>query len=186
MTNNLLQEFKTCYFMKKELINLCRQLNLSTDGSKSELNHRIELFILDKNEKKNLITIPKQTPPKLTLETKLKEGYKCDEKTRNFFKKHIGEHFHFTYFLNEYIKQHPNKTYGDAIKFWKYQNEHKDQFTQKYTETGKFEYNNFVKKYYEAHPHVTLEEIIHQWNKHKEKRNKKCKHVITKLLNKKN
>ncbi|AYV75849.1 MAG: hypothetical protein Terrestrivirus3_118 [Terrestrivirus sp.] len=39
-----------------------------------------------------------------------------------------------------------------------------------------------MKKYYEDHPNASLDDVIKGWNSHKEKRNKKCKKTIQKLL----
>ena len=35
-------EFKKYYWYRKELISICRQLNIDASGTKQELNHNIE------------------------------------------------------------------------------------------------------------------------------------------------
>ena len=186
--SKLSDEFKECYFMKTELVNLSKKLELPTNGSKMELQNGIIYYIKNKKQNKNIKIkkikeqIPKKVPINLTPDTKLSEGYICNLITRNFFKKHIGDHFHFTYFLNEYVKNNPNKTYQDAINYWNYQYNNPELFKKKYEKTGKFEYNNFMKKYYEDHENASLDNVIKGWNEHKEKRNKKCKKTLQKLL----
>ena len=71
----LIKEFEKCYWMKSDLMRICKQLNLSATGSKFELSKKIINFIKGKKKitiKKSII--PKRRPSKITLNTKLKEG----------------------------------------------------------------------------------------------------------------
>ncbi len=181
----LLKEFKLCYWMKDDLVKLARRIDLQTCGSKKEIFDRIAKYIETGGttiQIKNKIKVPNKNPKKITLKTKLKEGWKCNKITRDFFKKHIGQQFHFTYHLNNYAKNNPNKTYDDLIKFWKKQQKNPEKYKKIYEKTGEFEYNNFVKKYFQKYPNADMKEIIKKWKEHKKARNKNCMKVIKSIL----
>lgn len=182
--DKLIKDIKKCYWMKNELVEICRKMGLSTKGDKFELMDRIINKIRGKREIKREILVPSRRPNKISLKTKLSEGVKYDEITRNFFIKHIGKHFHFGYFLNNYMKSNPNKTYGDAIIYYQYIEKNKDKFKKKYEDTNKFQWNNFMKQYRKKHPNASFDEIIEKWNVHKMMRNKNKQLVIKLLLSK--
>lgn len=50
-------EFKKYYWYRKELISICRQLNIDASGTKQELNHNIEEYFCGNLVKKQKNTI---------------------------------------------------------------------------------------------------------------------------------
>ncbi len=56
---------------------------------------------------------------KLSLETKLDKDYKSTQNVRRFFKKHLGDDFHFNVPFMTFLKTHAGITLGDAITEWK-------------------------------------------------------------------
>ena len=135
-----LKEFKTIslkdslhYLHVSELKNLCSQLQLSKKGKKREFILRIIKFI-ETGEKLVNDPFPKiscaSSKQKYELSKNslmLKGAYKNDLKTRLFFKRIIGNHFHFTVFgidwLNEQWMQGDPPTYQKFVDMWqkKYQ-----------------------------------------------------------------
>ena len=191
---SLQKEFINLYFSIEELKILAKQLELKMSGNKTDLTNRISSFIkyngdiekVEKEENKIIVKslIPKKVPQKLSLDTKLKEGFTSNLETRNFFKKYTSESFHFTYHLLEFIKSNPNKTYKNAIQFWLNWSKNKDKYKDVYEETGKFQYNNFMRKY--KGNGLSLKDITEKWNDHLEKRNKNKQNIIKKILKLKN
>jgi hypothetical protein len=55
----------------------------------------------------------------LTAVTKIDSHYKNTQNVRRFFKKEIGEHFHFTREFMQYIKSNTGITLATAAKHWK-------------------------------------------------------------------
>ena len=125
------ENFINFYWLKKELISFCQNNNLLSFGSKEELTARIHLFLIT-GKKETLIT---KTPGNslrdstqgLTLETPV-INYKNDALTSQFFKKHIGAHFHFNSYLRQFAKNKPLQplTYADLIKGWLAEENRKD------------------------------------------------------------
>jgi Domain of unknown function (DUF6434) len=58
---------------------------------------------------------------KLTGSTKIDPGYKNTQNVRRFFKKEIGEHFHFNRPFMQYLKENAGITLKEAAEEWKRQ-----------------------------------------------------------------
>ena len=115
-----LEDYRSHYWMKSELIDFARRLGLPIHGYKPELSQRIE---------RRLRGLPDQTNPK-RKKSKVRDSdrplrrdtlvlnYFSDAKTRAFFKSAIGSEFHFTYHLNQYRLARTGLRYGDLIDEW--------------------------------------------------------------------
>lgn len=111
-----------------ELKNICNKLELAEKGKKEELILRIIKFI-ETGEKLTNIPFPKISCARKIEKHELTENslmlkgaYKNDLKTRLFFKKLIGEYFHFTAFgidwLNERWMNGNPPTYKEFANMW--------------------------------------------------------------------
>lgn len=163
-----------------ELKIICNKLQLSEKGKKGELIQRIANFI-ETGEKQVSPKFPKiscakngQTYELSKDSLMLKGAYKNDLKTRLFFKKLIGEHFHFTAFgidwLNERWMNANPPTYQEFTSMW--QEEHDFRRQNGSIPKDEWAYINFVKDYLVKNPKVSSSEILNQWkierNKHKD------------------
>ncbi|MCC2625974.1 MAG: cytoplasmic protein [Burkholderiales bacterium] len=162
------QLFMNFYWLKQELLKFCRDNKLSTTGSKIELTKRIYNFLetgsrdtqTKKSVKKTLDSING-----LTLDTRV-INYKNDAITRQFFKKHIGNHFHF----NSYLRKFTNKnfidklTYGDLIKGWIAEEARKKSSNYKANIDKQFQYNQFIQDFFINEKNKTLQDAIKAWN----------------------
>ncbi|MCR5455019.1 MAG: SAP domain-containing protein [Bacteroidales bacterium] len=86
------QEFAKYYWYRDELIQICRNIGISSSGTKIELNRNIEAYFNGEYiEVKNKIKLSKPTVTKVSLSTKLLEcGFTFGPKFRNFFVEQTG------------------------------------------------------------------------------------------------
>lgn len=168
------QLFESLYFLKMaELKKLCLQLNLPSAGAKAEIIDRIKHFITTGKilEIPPIPAISKAQKGKsypLAPQTLMLIGaYKNDAQTRAFFKKFIGNHFHFTAFgidwLNLRWKQGTPPTYQEFADMW--QKEYTKRKMQKPEPKKEWALITFVQRYMEAHPNASHTEVMKAWHK---------------------
>ncbi len=148
-------------------------LSLSEAGKKSELITRIMRFV-QTGEITQLPTIPAQSRAKnypqqsLTLSgLMLYGGYKNDARTRAFFKKLIGDHFHFTAFgidwLNDRWLQGNPPTYQEFAAYWV--QEMKVNAREARTPKKEWAYINFLQRMQREKPEALKNELMRDWKK---------------------
>lgn len=160
--------FKEFYWDKKELMSFCSAYGLSSKGGKIDLSRRIELFLRTgevENPEEIVRTGCWDSEKKLTRNTPV-NNYKNDAKTKSFFQKEIGPHFHFNSYLRQFAKA-PNKdkslTYGDLVDGWFTEETKKKDPKFKSTIGKQFEYNQFQRDFYAAQKGKTREQFIEAW-----------------------
>jgi hypothetical protein len=106
--------------LKEDLIKLCREHNLLTNGLKENLLEYIGNYIENKPIKKNKSKIKiKNNDFEPALEKIIDENYSNNEIHRSFFKKSIGENFKFNVtFMNWMEENKSKKTYKEAIEMY--------------------------------------------------------------------
>ena len=158
------EEFLNYYWLKTELISFCKINNLPGSGSKDELTARIYEYLksgkiikpLKKGTKKTIINIP------LSLDAKIPEEYKNDERHRVFFKSVIGDHFKFNVLFMNWMKKNPGKTYKKAVAEWNRIIEAKKE--GKKTEiSSQFQYNQYTRDFFKANPNAKRSDLIKCW-----------------------
>ena len=157
------EDFKEYYFLKEELKEFCRKEGLKLSGSKSQLEERI-IYYLDTG--KSLDNTPSirnntnPTPQEITLDSLLGENFKCSEDKREFFENEIGKGFKFKVKFQKWLKEHPDKTYRDAINAY-----HELQNSKEKTKIDKqFQYNQYIRDFFEDNEDKTLNDAIKCWN----------------------
>lgn len=160
--------FLSFYWLKQELIEFCRKNQLLMTGSKNELTERISHFL--KTGKQNN-HVSKQSSNGLDSDNDLTFdtpviNYKNDAKTGQFFKKHIGQHFHFNAYLRQFAKERPLEklTYGDLIKGWIVAESLKKDPNYKTTIDKQFQYNQFIRDFFTHEKGKTQLEAINAWH----------------------
>ena len=116
------------YFKIDELKLLCGELEISVVGKKQDLiNHILSSLNLQDdsiNNGKDLKTkLPKRHPKNANSETHIIPGeYTNGKKSRQIFKNLIGEHFSFTIYGMDWIKEcwdnHIYPSYKDFAEYW--------------------------------------------------------------------
>lgn len=165
-----IQDFKDYYWLKEELQSFCREHGISASGSKIEITDRIETF-LQTGEIKKALRKPKsktqsQTQANLSLDTVITENHRCSQDVRAFFKTVISPKFHFSTYIQNYIKNNVGKTYRDVVAAWYEEEEHKKDSAYKKEIAPQFEYNQFTRDFF-ADPNnkgKTRKEAIEAWN----------------------
>ncbi|MFA5996051.1 MAG: DUF6434 domain-containing protein [Patescibacteria group bacterium] len=166
-----LQYFNSYYWLKEELVQFCKQHNISTQGGKLDIAKRIALFL----QTGQVVAKPKQITKKsvskfnwnteqLTLNTVITDNYKNTENVRAFFIKQIGKHFAFNVQFMNWMKVNTGKILQDAIVEWKRLHELKKDKTQTKEIAPQFEYNRYIRDFMKDNPGKTLKEAIKCWN----------------------
>jgi len=167
------------YLHVSELKQYCLHFDLSTKGKKIALITRI-IHFLQKGEKLEAPPYPSNSmhkgPKAEQLKAKdliLKGAYKNDLKTRLFFKKLIGDYFHFTAFGIDWLEdrwmQGNPPTYQEFADMW--EKEYAFRKANRSVPKAEWAYINFVKRYLKAHPQASRELLLEEWeierNRHK-------------------
>ena len=113
-------ELRRWYWLKLELAEHARRLNLSASGSKEDITERITLY-LDTGRRTR---VRRRAPSSsfdwanetLTLETIITDSYTNGPNVRAFFKKHYGPKFTFNIAFMDWMRRNIGKTLADAIE----------------------------------------------------------------------
>lgn len=153
------------YYLKADLVNLCKQYHLPSSGSKESLLQYISSFIENKSVEKikgKRNSSANDFEP--SLDKKIDEYYSNNEIHRAFFKQHIGKSFKFNVqFMNWMEENKGRKTYTDAAEAYK--QIAADKKSGKKTVIGKqFEYNQYTRDFFADNPKRSKEDCIKCWN----------------------
>jgi len=164
-----LADFNDFYWLKEELVDFCRQVDISTSGGKIEISDRIRHYILTgktdrieaaKSKGKSKFDWSKE---KLTLRTEITDNYKSGENSRNFFVQEIGPHFAFNVIFMKWMKQNVGKTLADAVGEWKRINDLKKDKNYKSEIDPQFEYNRYMRAFLEDNPGLSTKDAMRYW-----------------------
>ncbi len=163
-------DFKAFYWLKEELQLFCRENGMSASGSKIEISDRIESFLLTGEIKKPLRNTRVNTKLKtqiiLSLDTVIMENHRCSQDVRAFFKTVISPKFHFSTYIQNYLKNNVGKTYRDVVDAWYKEEERKKDPSYEKKIAPQFEYNQFIRDFF-ADPEnkgKSREEAMEAWN----------------------
>jgi hypothetical protein len=172
------QEFLNTYYLKNELLEICKENDLPTNGSKENLVKYICAFIENRPITKTKNASKKNTNGFIpSLEKIIDVNYSNNEIHRTFFTKEIGEHFKYNVqFMNWMNENKGKKTYQEAVEMWK--KLFLEKKSGKKYEIGKqFEYNQYTRDFFENNPEKSREDCIKCWNY---KKQQKGKHIYEK------
>lgn len=161
--------FKNRYWLKMELITLCKTLGLTTPGAKQELLTRIETFIvtgIKTSPVSNTINAVRDSNSPITRNTPVM-NYKNDAATRQFFIEQIGKHFRFNAYLRQFTQRNNNEklTYGDLVDGW-VACEQKKKNPDYQSDIGKqFEYNQFTRDFFLNEKGKSQSDAIQAWKR---------------------
>jgi len=157
--------FKEYYYLKEELIDFCRKVDLQVSGGKIEITDRIAHYLKTGEKKRSK---PKQSRSIrntgtlfITPDTYIEENFVCSQSHREFFKAAIGSAFSFKVEFQNWLKENAGKTYGDAIKAYHEIMEMKK--TNRTTIAPQFEYNTYIRAFFDDNKGKTRQEAIECW-----------------------
>ncbi len=185
-----IKDFKDFYWLKKELIEFCRNEGLKTSGGKIEIAQRIEHYLTtglkelkQVKEKTKLTSNFDWQNETLLRETIITDNYKNTKNVRLFFENQIGKKFKFNIKFMNWMKTNLGKTLEDAIREWKRINSENKKIRQASKIAPQFEYNSYLRDFLIDNPNVKREIGIKLWNIKKTLRgNNKYKKTDLKLL----
>lgn len=109
-------------------------------------------------------------PPIALASCMLMDAYKNDLKTRAFFKKIIGSHFHFTAYgidwLNDRWRHGNPPTYQEFASFWRQEHEKRKQEPAPLKK--EWALLNFLQRYKAAYPNASKLETTRAWHLERE------------------
>lgn len=182
LTKNIpIADLGNYYWLKSELVDFCIKYGLPTGGRKLEILARIEAFLQSGEIIKPNVVILGAKPDSakgksarsdepLTLDTPV-VNFKSDQRTREFFKSVIGPHFHFTAYLNDFMRGRDDLTYGDLVHEWLAEYERRKDRNYKPPIMKSCEYNQFVRDFFAdaRNQGKPLREAVAAWNEVKTK-----------------
>lgn len=159
------------YMKMAELRKASQTIGLYNKEKKAHLINLILTYI----KSGKIITIPKipaqsraksqAIQPLATSSLMLYGGYKNDRKTRDFFKKLIGPHFHFTAYgidwLNERWLQGKPPTYQEFAVFWVKESAQRKK--EKSKPKDEWMFIRFMQKMEKIEPDASKKDIFHAW-----------------------
>lgn len=162
-------EFNHWYWLKEELVEICKRANLPVTGRKFDLRDRI-MYALDHQGK------IKPQPKKKKATSKFnwaKEALHCDtlitdnlsfgQNFRKFMTNEIGTSFSFNTDFMAWVKANTGKTLADAVAQW--------QILEKLIENPKFRsdiaannmYNQYTRDFLDDNPGKTIKDARTCW-----------------------
>ncbi len=117
------EEFNQWYWLKKEMVSICKVLGLPSSGRKFDLRDRI-MYSLDNEGALLPRAKPKKTSTfnwaktKLTSETVITDNITFGQNLRHFMESEIGPQFSFNIHFMDWAKANTGKSLGDAVDFW--------------------------------------------------------------------
>lgn len=179
--------FKALFYLKmSELRNLCITMGLLSKGEKMNLIERIKHYINTGQELKPQI-IPSISKGKSREVYPLKEGtlilygsFKNDLKTRIFLKSLIGNHFHYTAYGIDWIKERwfagKPPTYAQFADYW--QSEYSARQKVKAPLKPEWAYLNFLEQFKTQNPNASKLDANDAWNALREMQVKKIELLL--------
>lgn len=119
------EEFNRWYWMKEEMIEICKQAGLPSTGRKFTLRDRI-MFALD-HEGAIMPEPPKVKPTsrfnwakaELSLDTLITDNISFGQNLRRFMEGQIGPHFRYNIDFMDWARESAGKSLADAVLKWK-------------------------------------------------------------------
>ena len=156
-------EFREYYFLKKDLVEFCRRNGLKVSGNKKDLEERI-IYYLDNNQEldNGKKTVKRSKHSTISMDTVIGENFVCSQLARLFFEKNIGESFKFKVGFQKWLKQNPDKTFGDAIiAYEEITNNHKNHDGPI---DSQFEYNTYIRDFFKFNKDKSFKDAVKCWN----------------------
>lgn len=161
-------EFNKWYWLKQEMIDILKVLNLPQHGKKFELRDRI-MFALDNDGKLLKIKSKKNksnfnwAKESLNLETKITDNVSFGPNFRNFMKRAIGNNFSCHGDFMDWVKSNPGKTLKDAIIAWEKLANRKNNPTFRREIADHNMYAQYIRDFFDNNPKASLKEVKRIW-----------------------
>jgi len=157
-------EFRRWYWLKSELVDFARTLEVPTSGAKPRVADRIAPHLAGH-------AVPPATPTRARAEkidgvidrsTIIPPNQTASQQLRRFFEAEIGSTFRYDYFMRTFLADNPGKTLGDAVKHW-----HETRSAQTPETLQQLELIRFTKTWHLAHADGTAAQCRAAWKVHR-------------------
>ena len=158
-------EFRRWYWLKDELIDFARSLQLRTAGSKAVLTDRIAAALdgLPFVEPTTTTRVAQQLAPPLDATTLIPHGQRCSQVVRAWFFEQVGPGFRFDAPMREYFAAADGtSTLGDALTHW-----HATRDRAGGAIGEQFEYNRFTRRWHEDNPDGDRAALLAAWREYR-------------------
>lgn len=162
------QELHQWYWLKAELVDYCKTLNLSYSGNKAEIKNRIANYL----DGKKISTKKKKSKQQstfnwakeiLTPATIITDSYTNGPNSRRFFKDQLGPKFSFNIDFMQWMKENTGKTLADAVEAWKELEARKKDKNFESKIPASNQYNRYTRDFFKANPGRSLAEARAAW-----------------------
>ncbi|WP_422082239.1 DUF6434 domain-containing protein [Ulvibacterium sp.] len=169
------QEFNKWYWLKEELVEICKQAQIPYAGRKFELRDRI-VFMLD-HPGQPLPTVQKKKPKssfnwakaQLSPGTKLTDNVSFGPNFRNFMKSQIGPKFSCHSDFMDWVKSNPRKTLEEATLMWHELEDRKKNPNFKRVIAKNNMLAQYVRDFLKDNKKKTLKDALYFWNLKKQR-----------------
>ncbi|MEN0003577.1 MAG: DUF6434 domain-containing protein [Bacteroidota bacterium] len=168
------EDFNQWYWLKAELVDICKQMNLPYSGSKFELRDRIiyaldnDGAILRKPTKKTSKSKFNWAKAELTLATIITDNVSFGPNFRRFMKAQIGPKFSCHGDFMDWMRANAGKTLQDAVLQWELLEARKADPNFRRDIAAYNQYNQYTRDFLDDNPGKTLKEAKQYWDKKKQ------------------
>ena len=162
-------EFNQWYWLKEEMVQICKDSNLPTTGRKFDLRDRI-MFALDNNGQ---VRTEEHKPKagsrfnwaksELSLETVITDNVSFGPNFRRFMKGQIGNKFSCHSDFMDWVKVNPGKTLEDAVHAWNVLETRKENPAFRREIADNNMYSQYVRDFLDENPDYTIQQIKKFW-----------------------
>lgn len=167
------KEFNRWYWLKAEMIEICKHMKLPYSGSKFELRDRI-MYALDhegqappRPQRPNKTSKFNWAKESLSLDTVITDNITFGQNLRAFMQGQIGEHFVFHTEFMAWAKAHPGKTLAEAVVKW----EELEALRHDPNHRTKIAAHNmllqYVRDFLDDHPELAFKDALACWKQKK-------------------
>lgn len=162
-------EFNQWYWLKEEMVDICKRSGLPTNGRKFDLRDRI-MFALDNNGK--IIPEPKKqkkqskfnwAKSELSLETIITDNVSFGPNFRRFMKNQIGNKFSCHSDFMDWVKSNVGKSLSDAVNKWNELEKRKDDPNFKRTIADNNMFAQYTRDFLEENKKKTIQDAKKFW-----------------------
>lgn len=162
-------EFNQWYWLKAEMVEICKKANLPITGRKFELRDRI-MYALDNAgvvkplpKKKKTVSKFNWAKAELDLDTLITDNVSFGPNFRKFMKAQIGSKFSCHSDFMDWIKANSGKTLADAVNKWLELERRKENPEFKREIAANNMYNQYTRDFLKDNPEYQLKDAKKYW-----------------------
>ncbi|MEM6696860.1 MAG: DUF6434 domain-containing protein, partial [Bacteroidota bacterium] len=163
------KEFNRWYWLKEEMVEICKRSGLPTHGRKFDLRDRI-IYALDNDgqvkptlQKKRAKSKFNWAKAELALETPITDNVSFGPNFRRFMKAQIGNKFYCHSDFMDWVKSNEGKTLADAVDQWHTLEKRKEDSNFKRTIADNNMYAQYTRDFLEDNENTTMKDAKKYW-----------------------